>query len=802
MKSQFYSLLLVVSTIVAIAPSVGAVENRSSYSPAAPSSFGQGGLQGGMVAQQSSITQVTAVRLQQTDRGLEIVLETADGKSLQVFPTSFSKTFIANIPNAQLAQGKAFRQENPASGIASIAVAQQGTHNIRVTVTGTRELPKVVVNRGGRALTLTLPEAIAPTAQQPAPPAPVTPPETETPPVGETAPSQEKSVQPNVTTEGEEQEIIVTGEQETGYSVPNATTATKTDTPLRDIPQSIQVIPQEVIQDQQVTRIEEVLRNVSSVTFQGNDDNRGAGFSLRGFRDAPILRDGFRLYSDYSNQGSPETANLERVEVLKGPASVLYGEIEPGGLVNLVSKQPLTNPFYQAELQIGSRELIRPRIDFSGPLTTDGKLLYRLNALYQHRESFRDYDTDADRFFAAPTITWKISDRTDLTLALEYIKDESFADFGTIAAGNSVADIPASRITNNPDDTITNKYFGVGYNFEHRFNDNWTLRNAFRYQYSSYDYSVLALPGDFDETSTITRFFADQESEGRDYTLQTNLVGKLNTGSIKHTFLLGVDLNRSESDVLTLFGDPSPLDIFNPVYDPKPDADTLPVFSDTVTESNRLGIYVQDQIALLDNLFLLAGLRYDTVDQEVTNAPTAEDEGSEQNQTEDAFTPRIGVVYQPSDEVSLYASYSRSFRPTDSTSASGDILPPEEGKGYEVGVKTEWLEGKLSATLAYFDITKQNVAVSDPAFPGLNFSIATGEQRSRGVELDAVGEIFPGWKVIASYAYTDAEVTEDTDPELVDSRLPGIPKHSGSLWTTYEIQKGNLQGLGFGIGFN
>lgn len=543
----------------------------------------------------------------------------------------------------------------------------------------------------------------------------------------------------------------------------------------------------------------------SLICKRSNEDSRGVGFSLRGFRDAPILRDGFRQYNgSYSSLGFPEIANLERVEVLKGPASVLYGEIEPGGLINLVSKQPLDNPFYQAELQIGSRELVRPRIDISGPLTTDGSLLYRLNALYQHRESFRDYDTDAERFFAAPTLTWKISDRTDLTLALEYLDDSAFADFGTIASGNSVADIPASRVTNNPDDTITNKYFNVGYNFEHRFNDNWTVQNAFRYQHSSYDYSVLALPFEFDETATLTRLFADQESEARNYTLQTNLVGKLNTGSIKHTFLLGVDLNRSERNVFTALGnDPSPLDIFNPIYDqPEPDSDTLPVFSDVTNESNRLGVYVQDQVALLDNLFILAGLRYDTVDQKAINAPIAEDDGSEQNQTEDAFTPRIGVVYQPIDEVSLYASYSRSFRPTTSTSASGDILRPEEGKGYEVGIKTEWLEGKLSATLAYFDITKQNVAVSDPAFPGLGFSIATGEQRSRGVELDAVGEILPGWKMIASYAYTDAEVTEDTDPDLVGSRLTGIPKHSGSLWTTYEIQTGNLQGLGFGIGFN
>lgn len=756
----------------------------------------------------ADVVKVTAVEIQPTASGTEIVLKTTPNKSPQIFTSSFGKTFVANVVNTQLeiADRNNLRQINPVKGIAAVTVSETGANSLRIVVTGETELPKVRVQQSENGLVLSATTS-ATTAIQPLPqPAlEVAPPESETQPEGSTpqqedTPAEDAARKP--ATQGDEElEIVVTGEGETGYRVPNSTTATKTDTPIRDIPQSIQVIPKEVIQDRQVTRIEEALQNVSGVTFLGNDDSRGVGFGLRGFESAPILRDGFRLYDDF-DQGFPETANLERIEVLKGPASVLYGEIEPGGIINLVSKQPLDNPFYQAELQVGSREFVRPRIDISGPLTTDGSLLYRLNALYQHRESFRNYDTDAERFFAAPTLTWKISDRTDLTIALEYVDDRGFADFGTIASGNGIADIPASRVTNNPDDTITNKYFSVGYNFEHRFNENWTLRNAFRYLYYNYDYSVLALPFEFDETATLTRFFAEQESEARYYTLQTNVVGKLTTGSIKHTLLLGVDLNRSENNTLTTFGDPSPLDIFSPVYESKPAADTLPVLSDTTNESNRLGVYVQDQVALLDNLFLLAGVRYDTVDQKIINNPTADDEGSEQNQTEDAFTPRIGVVYQPIKEVSLYASYSRSFKPNNETTASGDVLKAEVGEGYEVGVKTEWLEGKLSATLAYFDITKQNVAVSDPAFPGLNFSIATGEQRSRGVELDAIGEILPGWNVIASYAYIDAEVTEDTDPDLVDNKLPGIPEHSASLWTTYEIQKGNLQGLGFGIGFN
>lgn len=177
--------------------------------------------------------------------------------------------------------------------------------------------------------------------------------------------------------------------------------------------------------------------------------------------------------------------------------------------------------------------------------------------------------------------------------------------------------------------------------------------------------------------------------------------------------------------------------------------------------------------------------------------------GDDTSQVNDALTPRVGIVYQPIKEVSLYTSYSRSFNPNvDNFSIDGSSLPPERGEGYEIGIKTELLEGQILASLAYFNITKTNVATEDPSFPGLGFSVATGEQRSRGFEFDVSGQISPGWNIIASYAYTDAEVTDDTDRSIVDNTLTGVPRNSASLWTTYELQSGSLQGLGFGIGFN
>ncbi len=457
---------------------------------------------------------------------------------------------------------------------------------------------------------------------------------------------------------------------------------------------------------------------------------------------------------------------------------------------------------------MGNRGFVRPRFDISGPLTSDGSLLYRLNGLYQRGDSFRDYDQSERRFFIAPTLTWKISPSTDLTVALEYTDDKRPAEFGLPAFGNGVVDVPRDRIPNEPDDTRTNEYLSVSYDFEHRFSENWKIRNAFRYSNNEYAFNVIAYPFDFDEaTGTETRFFAAQEQQTQDYSLQTNVIGEFATGPLAHTLLFGVDLNHSTEDLESVgdFETPIPLDIFNPVYRqfPKPDRDILPVVEGVEIEADRLGIYVQDQISLFENLKLLAGLRYDTVDQKTTNAQTIfTPDGGEQTQNNDAFSPRLGIVYQPIEEVSLYASYSQSFNPNTETTASGDLLEPEKGEGYEIGVKAQLLEGRLFGTLAYFDITKQNVAVADPDPTVFDAFIATGEQKSRGVELDLTGEILPGWNIIAAYAYIDAQVTEDNDPDIVGSRLPGVPKHSASLWTTYEIQSGKLQGLGFGLGFN
>ncbi len=712
----------------------------------------------------ASPIKITGVRLNPTDAGIEVILQTAQGETLQPEPRGNSNTtFFSEVPNAVLAlpEGDEFRAENPAKGIQSLTVKQLDTNVVQVQAVGEAELPTVIVKTEQ-----------SPVADEP---------------------------------ETGEEEVVVTGSQQRGYRVPNSSTATGTDTPILETPFSVQVVPKEVIRDQRATSIEEALQNVSGINYSGSDGGRTTNIGIRGFGNGdvstPILRDGFRQYGTF--QGIPEIANLEQIEILKGPSSILYGQIEPGGILNLVLKKPLPDPFYELELQVGSRNQVQPRIDFNGPLTADGKVLARLSALYKHEDSFRGFNTPTNRFAIAPSLTWKISDRTKVDFSLEYIRNSGPADFGITRFGTGVAPIPRNRTINNPDDSITSNFLSLGYTFEHEFNDNWKIRNGFRYLRYDYDYSVLALPFIVNDAE-VTRFYADQDGVANSYSLYTNVVGKFSTGSIKHTLTAGVDLNRTDNRILTLFdiANPSTINIFDPDYNlvPKPLRADLPPFADTNTISKRLGVYIQDQVQLLDNLIFVAGVRYDTITQKTTNIQTDFIDGGESTQADSAFTPRFGLIYRPIEQVALFANYSQSFNPSTSTSFSGTPLGVERGEGFEFGVKTELLDKKLLATLSYFNITKNNVATSDPDFP--LFSIPIGQQRSQGIELDVSGEILPGWKVIGSYAYIDAKVTKDTDPTNIGKQLSGVAEHSMSLWTTYEIQKGALKGLGFGAGLN
>ncbi|MEM9483759.1 MAG: TonB-dependent receptor [Cyanobacteria bacterium P01_F01_bin.116] len=719
-----------------------------------------------ITAQTIDTLKIIDVQLNVTETGLEIVLVT-DAGTLSVSQTNIvENTLVAEIPNAALAlpNQNEFQASEPAEGISLVqAVSLEDTVQLSIVGTDAPPVADVTVEAQGLRLTVGLENLAAP--------------------------------------EEDPLRLVVTGDQDSRYVVPRASTATRTDTPLDEIPQSIQVIPQEVLEDQQVIRLNDALRNASGVV-SNSLDQRGQRFVIRGFSSSSILRDGFRQTDGSSgNSGFQELANIERIEVLKGPAAILAGAVEPGGAINLVTEKPLSEPFYELALRAGNRELIEPSIDISGPLTDDGQLLYRLNALYRNEDYHRDFDVPVERFFIAPVLSWAISDRTDLTFELEYSDENRPADFGGIPViGDRVADIPFDRITGEPDDDASNEFLRLGYQFEHRFSDSWKVRNSFRYISFDSDFVSNVAFGTNEATGDLFRVWVQNAQPSDSYELQTNVVGEFATGSIEHTLLAGVDLYRREAENSRRFDftPQSPFNIFAPVYGlvSRPDSFNEPPPQTTDFSTDNLGIYVQDQVTLLDNLFLLAGLRYDTVTEDIDDL----EQNTSDSQNNDAFTPRIGLVYQPIEDLSLYTSYSTSFIPNSARERSGDLLEPEEGRQFEIGARADL--GRLSANLALFNITKQNVATADPdSLPGEAFAVATGEQRSQGVELDIIGEILPGWDIVANYAYTDADITEDNNG-LEDNRIFGVPEHNVNLWTNYEIQQGDLAGLGFAVGFN
>ncbi|WP_016877896.1 TonB-dependent siderophore receptor, partial [Chlorogloeopsis fritschii] len=679
---------------------------------------------------QGGIVLITGVKANPTDRGVEVILQTSVGEKLQITNRSEGNNFIADIPGAQLRlpNGDAFtfRSQKPVEGIAEIAVINLNANTIRVTVTGEAGLPTVELFDSDEGLIFGLTPAA--TAMQPA---------SETP-------QEEPSVQ-----QDEPIELVVTGEQDS-YRVPDTSVGTRTDTPLRDIPQSIQVVPQEVLRDRNARNITDGLENVSGITAIGTASGGGTRdyFSIRGFEAYGALVNGLpdpQITSDGS------FINVERLEVLKGPASVLYGESGFGGIggtVNFVTKQPLPDPFYEISATIGSFNDYQGVIDFSGPFNDSKTALYRFIAGYRSNESFIDFNT-ARTLSIAPSLSFSLSKNTDLAVEgdVNILERNGQQPEGLPAVGTVLPNpngrirrsfSPAGPVADNL--TINGR---VGYRFEHRFNENLRLRNAFRYTFYDDDLndSPDIGPTDLaDDNRTLNREAYLGKQFYDTYYLDTNLLGKFRTGSIDHQLLFGFDLRRNITDVTFEFGIPvAPVDIFNPVYN-QTAVPTGILSSDSLTTRDTLGIYLQDQITLAENLKFLLGGRVDIFEERKTDRLTNE----ETSQSDTAFSPRVGIVYQPIAPISLYASYARSFAPTIGISATGEAFQPERGTQYEVGIKADVNE-RLSATLAFYDLTRSNVTTDDPDNP--NFSVQTGEQRSQGIELDISGEILPGWNI-------------------------------------------------------
>ncbi|MDD5033687.1 MAG: TonB-dependent receptor [Methylococcaceae bacterium] len=594
------------------------------------------------------------------------------------------------------------------------------------------------------------------------------------------------------------------------YAVPNATTATKTDTPIMETPLSIQVVPKVVLDDQQAVSLKDGLQNVSGVQWSPVEGNLYENFVLRGF-DAgnSIARNGIR-----DTALATDLANIERLEVLKGPASILYGRIEPGGLINRVTKQPLFLPYYSLQQQFGSFDLYRTTVDATGPINQE--LAYRFNLAYQSNNSFRDF-VDNDRIFLAPSLTWRPTDRTELGLTLEYQYDKLRWDDGIPAIGNRPANVPISRYLGDPISKDTQEKELVDFHWSHEFNKDWKINQRFVASLVTYhQFNVLPL-GIHNDNRTLDMGLWDSHQERNTYSQNINLTGHAETWGAQHTILAGFDFYQFDQPGAspTISATIPNFDLYNSNAG-KLDGVALhyPRNSYGFNGQTWYGIYFQDQVKLWDKLHLLAGGRYDwaTVGTAYGAATEslAETAAAKKELNVDKFNPRFGIVYQPWSWASLYANYTESLGANSGRNqATNTPLKPQEAHQYEVGIKNEFFDGRLNSTLAFFEITKKNIAAlwPDPTLALQGFGFSIGEARSRGIEYDLSGQLTENWSLIANYAYTDAIITKGINdgtgpaPQVRrGNRLPLAPKHSANLWIKYELTDGALKGLSFGTG--
>ncbi|MEJ8757166.1 TonB-dependent receptor [Pontibacter sp. H259] len=599
-------------------------------------------------------------------------------------------------------------------------------------------------------------------------------------------------------------EVVVTASRSGEFVQPIGSTATKMEAPLKSVPQSVQIISRRAMDQMQVVRLDDAMRNVSGVTMETGFGGRTDIFQIRGFRTSTesIFKNGFRN----SVRTFRETANIQQIEVMKGPASVLYGVSDPGGMVNITTKKPTAFTFHDIQFTANSFGQYRPAIDFGGALNDNKTLKYRMNAVFENGDTYRDF-VSTKRFFVAPALTYDFSERTSLTVEAEYLDHDQASDRGIVAINKVIADVPTNRSIGEPDNRGKHQNRLVQYNLQHRFSDIFSLRHASNFTYSSEERKVvefLGIPKNDDTNSKVTRRLQDQYNFERNYATQNELYATFNTGTaLEHKTVLGVELASSMFDIWYNRANYDTLDIYNPKYNKRPKPTKL-AFGDDYRDNTKLyGVYVQDFLSVTQRIKVLLGARYDVWDLEKVSKKldkttnTFSRETTTQRNT--AFNPRAGLLIEVFGPLSVYGNWSKGFQPEVGRTKDGESFEPVTSDLYEGGLKSGLANDRINIKAAYFNVTRRNVPVADPTDAAYNIQV--GKVRSEGFEADVTGELAKGLNVIGTYSFTDARIVEDTKPANKGIRFRGVSKHSGSLWATYELQNGNLKGLGIGGGF-
>lgn len=562
------------------------------------------------------------------------------------------------------------------------------------------------------------------------------------------------------------------------------------DVPLKSLPQNIDVVSAELLKDVGVNDFQNALDFASGVARQNSFGGLWDSFAIRGFAGDENLPSGYVVNGFSAGRGFSgrrDTSNVQAIEVLKGPGSALYGRSEPGGTINIITKKPQFTEEGYIQATAGTYSLYRLEGDYTNAINDD--LAFRVNGAYEDAGSFRN-TVESNKLAFTPSLTYQITDDTSLTYELEVLDQEAPFDRGIIVVDYQFGTVPIDTFYGEPNDgPMSIEALGHQLTLQHGLNSDWSVMVGLSYRESSFEgySSEVELSGGrqllYTDGETVSRQRRYRDYDAEDLSGRIELSGTVETGDIVHHILIGADAYDYQLDQIqqrwrTAWGAGDTtysVSLINPEYgQTQPDTGAL---WDRREDQSTVGLYVQDQIDLTDSLKVLAGFRFDDYSRDFYNYLA----DSESSQSQTATSPRIGLVYEPSNLYTLYLSYSEGFRPNSGTDADGEAFDPEESKSYEAGVKFANSDESLTGTVAIFRAEKSNVLSADPVNSG--YSAALGEAESQGIEVDLNAVIADDTTVTVAYAYVDAETSND----IVNfdwgvnipagSRLINIPEH-------------------------
>jgi iron complex outermembrane receptor protein len=590
------------------------------------------------------------------------------------------------------------------------------------------------------------------------------------------------------------------------FTAPHASTALRFDAPVQDIPLSVKSYGNSFMKAIETRQVADMYSYMTGVSRSGNT---AFDFSIRGLSGGVGNLQYNGLPAVVARMGSPPTTNIERIEVLKGPASVLYGQAQPGGIVNIVTKRPQaerantidlrSGTFFGGPASFGNDLSYRAAVDFTGPIDKNRKFLYRLVASRDTTDSFRDF-VEGTSDYIVPSLTWNVSEGTILTLEFEYRHDDVRFDHGLAAPRNDITLVAPHNVRyQEPEDFLDETGKGASLLFTKAFNSGllWsaTFRSVFHDDRRKAFESVSVNNNANLNLITVTRRDRDQINKREYQFLDTNFKKTLQTGSVGHTLLVGINGGYEMSDFnRAQFAAPGlPINLYHPAYGQPGSRPTPTTWQKT--DFFNTGIYIQDHVAISPRWKALAALRYDRQDTKFFDRRTNQ---TLPNKDSDGILPMGGLVFQPVPSVALYGSYSTSYTPAAPTAldAQGrNSFDPERGRQWEGGVKLDFWRSRANVTAAYFNIEKDNVLNTVAGV-----TEAFGQIRSKGLEVDVRFQPIPNLQMIGGYAFADSIIAKDKVVLNVGARTLNIPRHTFNLWTRYDRVQGALHGLGLGLG--